>query len=203
MKKILLALLLSGTVSVFGQSKIDVKKEFDFAAKQYEGKYFKEIDDTYTEHIKCLFVYSTDKENCNPMALSIYYWENNNTSHFGIAYEYQFNPKKWGDGDKWKEISYEEYIQHYNEVQSRIQTTTPIKKVPVPKLPSWMLEQWKEIYDTEYNKILKKSLKLKPVSEASSFHITEHKYIIDGDKYRFSYAIGDYENPTIEKLIKA
>ncbi len=37
MKKILLALLLSGTVSVFGQSKIDVKKEFDFAAKQYEG----------------------------------------------------------------------------------------------------------------------------------------------------------------------
>ena len=93
-------------------------------ASQYEGKYFKEVDKHNKEnkYVRCLFIYSTDKERCEPMSLLIGYWKDNDKSYFNIEYYGHFHPGKWDDDDreKWIEISKEEYTQHYNEVQKRI-----------------------------------------------------------------------------------
>lgn len=89
-------------------------------AKQYEGKFFKELRDS-DNYVRCLFVYSTDKDRCEPMCLSLNYYLDNETSYFTIDYDNTFFPKKWDeDDDRWVEISKEEYMQHYNEVQRRI-----------------------------------------------------------------------------------
>lgn len=100
---------------------IDYQNKFN-DAKQYEGKYFKEVNPYHNNNVRCLFIYGTDKDRCEPMALSISYWIDNETSYFDIQYYPHFHPKKWNDDDddKWIEISEDEYIQHYNEVQKRI-----------------------------------------------------------------------------------
>ena len=91
-------------------------------AKQYEGRYFKENEEYHKECIRCLYVYSTDKVNCTPMSLCISYWLDNEDSYFTIDFYSLFYPKKWvdDDGDKWIEISKEEYMEHYEQVQRRI-----------------------------------------------------------------------------------
>jgi len=99
---------------------VDYEERFN-DAKQYEGRYFKEVNDYHKERVRCLFVYSTDKERCEPMALCVGYWIGNETSYFEIEYYGHFYPKKWDDDiDKWVEIRKEEYQQHYEEVQKRI-----------------------------------------------------------------------------------
>ncbi len=99
---------------------VDYEERFN-NAKQYEGRYFKEVNDHHKESVRCLFVYATDIENCNPMALCVSYWVGNETSYFEIEYYGHFHPKKWDDDiDKWIEISKEEYQQHYEEAQRRI-----------------------------------------------------------------------------------
>lgn len=99
---------------------IDYEERFNIA-KQYEGRYFKEVDNYHNGYIRCLFVYSTDKEQCNPMSLSISYWKDNETAYYTIEYYNHFHPKKWDDDiDKWIEITKEEYQLHYDEVQKRI-----------------------------------------------------------------------------------
>lgn len=42
----------------------------------------------------------------------------------------------------------------------------------------------------------------KPISTDSSLHITEERYIVDGETYRLLYAIGYTGNPDVEILIK-
>lgn len=97
-------------------------------AKKYEGKYFKEID-SHKEHIRCLFVYATDKENCDPIALLISYWADNDVSYFSIEDYRQYNPEKWiEDSDRWIEITADEYLSHYIEVQKRISLALPANK---------------------------------------------------------------------------
>lgn len=99
---------------------IDYKEKFN-DANQYEGKYFKEKTKYHDENVRCLFVYSINNETCEPMALCINYWVNNKTSYFGIDYHGHFHPKKWvDDEEKWEEISKDEYMKHYDEVQLRI-----------------------------------------------------------------------------------
>lgn len=41
----------------------------------------------------------------------------------------------------------------------------------------------------------------KPISTSDSLHITEERYIVDGDTYRLLYAIGYTGNPDVEILI--
>jgi len=76
-----------------------------------------------------LFVYSTDEERCEPMMLRLGYWEGNETSHFDIEYYGYFNPKKWDDDieEEWFEITKDEYMQHYAEVQKRISLAVSAK----------------------------------------------------------------------------
>jgi hypothetical protein len=98
-------------------------------AKQYEGRYFKDVSTNNKEYIRCLFVYGTDEKNCTPNSLCVNYWENNEEYHFKIEdYDY-FRPKHFDeDIDKWIEISKEEFQQHYNEVQRRISSVVSKKK---------------------------------------------------------------------------
>ncbi len=84
-------------------------------AKLYEGRYFKEIDNT-SEYVRCLFVYSVDVVSCQFMSICINYYTNIETTYFGIEYYNHFNPS---DTD-WVEIPKEEFLEHYNEVQRRI-----------------------------------------------------------------------------------
>lgn len=89
-------------------------------AKQYEGKYFKQADSYHEEHVRCLFVYGIDKENCNPECLSLSYWKDK-YSWFEIEYYHSFNPNRWDeDNTEWCEITKQEYDHHYEEVQKRI-----------------------------------------------------------------------------------
>lgn len=89
-------------------------------AKQYEGRYFKELHNHDKKSILCLYVYATDKIKCEPMALAVSYWTNNDISYFNIDFYSHFYPKYWEEEEKWEEISKEEFISHYNEVQKRI-----------------------------------------------------------------------------------
>ena len=41
----------------------------------------------------------------------------------------------------------------------------------------------------------------KPINTSDSLHITEERYIVDGDTYRLLYAIGYTGNPDVEILI--
>ncbi len=97
-------------------------------AKQYEGRYFKEVNDHHKESVRCLFIYDTDKESCRPMALCVSYWIGNETAYFEIGYYGHFHPKQWEDDvDKWVEVSKEEFEHHYEEVQKRISFSVSTK----------------------------------------------------------------------------
>jgi len=63
------------------------------------------------------------------MMLRLGYWEGNETSHFDIEYYGYFNPKKWDDDieEEWFEITKDEYMQHYAEVQKRISLAVSAK----------------------------------------------------------------------------
>jgi len=61
-------------------------------------------------------------------------------------------------------------------------------------------ETWIELFDNEYDKVLAFCEPLYPISTNSSLHIYEEIYHVGDTKYRFLYAIGDRQNPTIEKV---
>ena len=87
-------------------------------AKVYEGKYFKEVNESHPSSIRTIFVYGIDKD-CNPMSLCVSYFIGEKT-HFEIEYYGHFHPKKWNDSEDWIEITEEEWRGHYNEVQKII-----------------------------------------------------------------------------------
>ncbi len=87
--------------------------------KQYEGKYFKEVYQNDSEYVRCLFVHSTDINSCEPKSISVYYYRDHN-DHFQIEFYSLFDPKKYGEEEKWIEIKKEEFDKHYWEVMKRI-----------------------------------------------------------------------------------
>ncbi len=89
-------------------------------AKQYEGKYFMEIDPRNKGWIRCIFVYGIHETDCQPLAIGISYWQDRDT-HFKIEYESHFNPKKWGEEDMWQEISKIEFDHHYSKALRRVE----------------------------------------------------------------------------------
>lgn len=89
--------------------------------KQYEGKYFKEINQHFKENVVCAFIYSIDKESLTSYFLEVNYWTNSK-NHFNIDDKSNFRFKKWDDEnqDAWIEITKEEYMRHYEYVQKSI-----------------------------------------------------------------------------------
>jgi hypothetical protein len=64
-------------------------------------------------------------------------------------------------------------------------------------------EEWIAVEDEEYERIshLIESVPLEPISEHSSLHIYEERYLIENETYRLISPIGEDENPLMEKLI--
>jgi len=87
-------------------------------SKKYLGKYYQEIDNN-KENIRCLFVYDIDKKNCEPKSLCVSYWKGD-SSFFGIKTYEHFNPEKWHENEKWKEISKKVFEKHYTEALRKI-----------------------------------------------------------------------------------
>jgi hypothetical protein len=117
--------LVKKLIDIEDQSK-EIRKQldhFDYLekynnAKVYEGKYFKEVNESHPSSIRTIFVYGIDKD-CNPMSLCVSYFIGEKT-HFEIEYYGHFHPKKWNDSEDWIEITEEEWRGHYNEVQKII-----------------------------------------------------------------------------------
>jgi len=117
--------LVKKLIDIEYQSK-EIRKQldhFDYLekynnAKVYEGKYFKEVNESHPSSIRTIFVYGIDKD-CNPMSLCVSYFIGE-TTHFEIEYYGHFHPKKWNDSEDWIEITEEEWRGHYNEVQKII-----------------------------------------------------------------------------------
>lgn len=98
----------------------EIEYEEKFAdAKQYEGKCFKEHNEEHN-YVVCVFVYDTDKINCEPKSICVRYWKTEDT-HFEIEYNQSFYPKKWNEMEMWTEVSKEEFDKHYKEVLQRIE----------------------------------------------------------------------------------
>lgn len=93
-------------------------------AKQYEGKYYQQIDKHHPENIDCLFVYGTDVEKCEPKAIVVRYWTGKEDSYFSLEFSSLFHPKRYDEEDKYIEITKEEFLKHYYAVQERIQRTS-------------------------------------------------------------------------------
>lgn len=105
---------------------LDYEERFN-DAKQYEGRYFREVNRS-KEYIRCVHVYGTCKERCEPLSLLVSYWNEEGINSYQIESYNHFYPKKWGDEtDVWEEITEEEYHQHYEEVQKRITLAVSIK----------------------------------------------------------------------------
>jgi hypothetical protein len=97
---------------------VDYEEKFN-DAKQYEGKYFKEVNEHHEGCVRCVFVYAVDKTNCTPVSLYVNYWIGQET-HFEIEYYGLFHPRNLDEEDKWVEIDRNEFLQHFNEAQRLI-----------------------------------------------------------------------------------
>jgi hypothetical protein len=107
----------------------DLDQEDRFAkAKKYEGRYFIENNERTPEYIRCVFVHNTNTESCNPMCILVSYWVPNTDEYFEIESYHHFYPEKWEEEEKWDEIGAEEFLDHYNEVQRRIEFAVSRKK---------------------------------------------------------------------------
>jgi hypothetical protein len=90
-------------------------------SKKYLGKYFIEKQGkSFSDVVRCLFVYDINKDSCEPMCIGVSYWKNISDSYFNIEYYGHFNPEKWEEEDQWEEITRAEFIVHYTEAQKRI-----------------------------------------------------------------------------------
>lgn len=99
-------------------------------ASKYLGKYYIEVDKYSNNYIRCIYVYSIDKENCCPISLEVSYWNDNSISYFTIASNTNFFPSKWEefDGeDNWNEITRKDFMKHYNLVQKEISNSVNLK----------------------------------------------------------------------------
>lgn len=102
--------------------KLDYEKRFE-DSKKYLGKCYIEKTEIKSDYVRCIYVYSIDKDSCDTKSLCVHYYGDLNDSYFGIEYDSHFNPKKWGEEDKWIEITKDDFMEHYNVIQSRISKT--------------------------------------------------------------------------------
>lgn len=83
----------------------------------------------------------------------------------------------------------------------------PIDKEQIGNfLEEWVKKygRWKSIeaYSPLHQELIAKADKLKPISTSNSLHIHEDQYVIDGERYRFMYAIGSDNEPDIHIKLK-
>lgn len=98
--------------------KFSYKKRFDLASIN-KGKFFKETpSEFHPEYVKCIHVYDIRPEDCKPECIFLTYYTNLDT-YFNVQYYDYFDLKD--DFSNWIEITKDEFMQHYNEVFSKIQ----------------------------------------------------------------------------------
>ena len=97
--------------------KFDFEEKFNSVSK-YLGKYYKEDDELFKTHIRCLYVYEID-EQCIPQSIIVSYFTDTD-NYFGIEQYHHFNPDNTYSDDKWVEIDKEEFETHFNIVQDKI-----------------------------------------------------------------------------------
>jgi hypothetical protein len=98
-------------------------------AKQYENKYYMEVQDHHVAHVRCVFVYGTNTETCEPKAVEIRYWSDNN-DWFCVENHSNFRMRDWDeDKDKWKLITEKEFLDHYHQVIGRVNAAIYIEKI--------------------------------------------------------------------------
>lgn len=102
--------------------KLDYEKRFE-DSKKYLGKCYIEKTEIKSDYVHCIYVYSIDEDSCDLKSLCAHYYGDLDDTYFGIEYDSHFNPKKWKEEDKWIEITKDEFMEHYNVIQSRISKT--------------------------------------------------------------------------------
>ena len=95
--------------------KLDYTERIQEASK-FIGKCFIEKEPHDETYVNCLYVYGVDKEDCREDALRILYYKNAR-NYFQIDHYYQFDNNEKGE---YSEITKEEFMNHYNEVQKII-----------------------------------------------------------------------------------
>lgn len=82
------------------------------------GKCFIESDSNIHDgkYITCLYIYNVEKDSCSPESIRIVYYTDSDI-HFQIEYYYHFDID---EDNNYSEITKEEFMVHYNEVQKRI-----------------------------------------------------------------------------------
>lgn len=91
-------------------------------AGAYKGKYYQEKNKHHPNYIRCVFAYDVDEKSCELKSIEVSYWKDQQ-DWYKLEFNNHFNPSQWAeDNEKWIEISKEEYLEHYAEVQKRIGT---------------------------------------------------------------------------------
>lgn len=88
-------------------------------ASKFIGRCFIEKEPHDETYVNCLYVYDVDKEDCRENALRILYYKNAR-NHFQIEHYYHFDNNEKGE---YSEITKEEFMNHYNQVQKLISNT--------------------------------------------------------------------------------
>lgn len=99
-------------------------------ASKYLGKYYMEVDKYSSKSVKCIYVYSIDNENCNPISLEVGYWNDESISHVEIKSHTSFFPsksKEFDGEDTWNETTKKEFMKHYDLVQKEISKSVNLK----------------------------------------------------------------------------
>jgi len=87
-------------------------------ASQFLDKYFIEVDKN-SDQVRCAYVYYVNLEDCQNQYLLITYYKDSET-FFSIEWINNFTLLNYKDEISWSEISKEEFLIHYNNVQNKI-----------------------------------------------------------------------------------
>ena len=95
-------------------------------ATQYKGRFFRQVDNYLAEgsYIQCVYVYGVDTDRCETMALRVGYWNASEVVGFAIEHDSMFRHDEDRE-DGWTEISKDEFMSHYKQVQQRIVLASP------------------------------------------------------------------------------
>jgi hypothetical protein len=100
-------------------------------SEKYLGRCFKEkspfTDKKEEENssVRCVYVYDIDKRYGTPMSLSVSYWKSLEDRRFSIEYydHFKFEEKDEESIFSWEEITKDEFMTHYRNVQNLISTS--------------------------------------------------------------------------------
>ena len=87
-------------------------------ALQWVGKFYIE-DDASGDYVMCLHVYGIEEETSELLAVRNSHWENHH-HHYQIEYVSYFRPWEVDPCFKWKEITEEEYVKHFQTTLDKI-----------------------------------------------------------------------------------